>query len=123
MITGQAIAVLGISPEILEDMSLREYFHALQICVSYRRSQSRELHNVARMQAWLTGYAQRVKELPQSPEKLIQFVWEEEEKKQSPEEHKKFLLSFAKTHNERLKKQKKLKTTPPVKMTRTKNTK
>ena len=89
---------------------------------SQKEREYKEALIIARTQAWLTGYAQRVKELPKSPEKLIQFVWEEEEK-QSPEDMKSFMLSFAKTHNERLKKQKKLKTTPPVKMKRTKNTK
>ena len=89
---------------------------------SQREREYKESLVIARTQAWLTGLASRVKTLPGSPEKLIQFVWEEE-KVQSPEDMKSFLLSFAKNQNAWVKNKKKLRTTPPVKMKRTKNTK
>ena len=83
MITGQAIAILGISPETLEDMSLREYFCALRIRMDHRKHQSRELYNIARLQATLIiNFSGNVKSPITDPSKLISFEWEKKVKQE-----------------------------------------
>ena len=102
MITGQAIAILGISPETLEDMSLREYFCALRIHMDHRKYQSRELYNIARMQATLIiNFSGNVKSPITDPSELITFQWEkkEKERKQTTGELKSAVMIIAALHN------------------------
>ena len=101
MITGQAIAILGISPETLEDMSLREYFYALRIRMDHRKHQSRELYNIARLQATLIiNFSGNVKTQITDPTTLVKFHWEKDQvlKIQSPDEMKIAVMSIAALH-------------------------
>jgi hypothetical protein len=110
---------LKISSEAFFDLSPVEFYYAIKGIGNQREVEYKEALIIARVNAWLSGLAQRVKELPKSPEDLIKFAWEGEQK-QSPEDMKNYLLSFASAHNRRLEKQKALRETPPVKMTRIK---
>jgi len=102
VITGQAIAILGISPETLEDLSLREYFYALRVYMEHRRNQSRELYNIARLQAVLIiNFSGNIKHPITDPMMLVRFDWEtkSKEQKQTVEEMKSAIFTIASRHN------------------------
>jgi len=125
------MATLGITSENFYDMSPVELYHALKSMGERRKfeyeMQTQIVNDSMRLQAWLLINHQPGRTAAyqyKRAEDLIGFRWDKKlteadlPKQQTPEQMKDFLLDFAKRHNERIKKQSKIRTTPPLRIQR-----
>ena len=112
---------LHISSEEFFNLSPIELYYAGKAIGEKQKQDFQQKLLLARYQSWMTGLASRIKELPKTADGLVKFAFENDKEQksinqpiQSVEEQKAAILSIAKRQNERVAKEKKLRTTPPV---------
>ena len=101
------MATLGITSEAFYDLSPVEFYYGLKSVSETRRAQSRELYEVARLKTIMLINHQPgrpVHKQYKEAKDLIRFSWEEE-MKQTVNEMKSILLSFAAVQNIKAKKE------------------
>lgn len=118
---GVAMVRFHISSEEFFNLSPIELYYAGKAVGEKQKQDFEQKLFLARAQAWMTGLASRIKELPKTADGLVKFAFENDKGQkninqpiQSVEEQKAAILSIAKRQNERVAKEKKLRTTPPV---------